>query len=353
MGVEMATTQDFANWVCGPSLRPRFLLQVFRAMQGEFARLMMGSTHNTIYMPDIAGLRFALPPLEEQDAIVEFVAGETAKIDALIAEQEKLIALLAEKRQATISHAVTRGLDGLVPMKESGVTWLGKVPAHWTVLRLRDACSAIATGPFGTALGTDDYQSGGVPVVNPSHIIDSTIVPDDEVTVSEATAERLAYWRLRPGDVVVARRGELGRAAVVGNGSDGWICGTGSLRMTPREGWATARFLHAVLQAQFAREWLGQWSVGSTMANLNEAILGRLPLALPSTPSEQNAIIEELDRRLAHVDRAAVEARQCIELLRERRAALITAAVTGQIDVRGATSAAHGPSHPADKTLAL
>jgi len=318
-----------------------------------FARLLKSSSYiqalrrTTDLIRDGQELRFSnfaqvdLPvvPLEEQKAIAAFLDHETAKIDALIAEQEKLIALLAEKRQATISHAVTRGLDPDVPVKDSGVTWLGKVPAHWTVLRLRDACSAISTGPFGTALGTDDYESGGVPVVNPSHIIDSIIVPDDEVTVSAATADRLDYWRLRAGDVVVARRGELGRAAVVGKGSEGWICGTGSLRITPRDGWATARFLHAVLQAQFAREWLGQWSVGSTMANLNEAILGRLPLALPSTPSEQNAVIDELDRRLGCVDQASVEARKCIDLLRERRAALITAAVTGQIDVRGVVSA--------------
>ncbi|MFO0449208.1 MAG: restriction endonuclease subunit S, partial [Pseudomonadota bacterium] len=81
MGVEMATTQDFANWVCGSDLTPNFLLHVFRSMQGEFRRLMMGSTHNTIYMPDIQAFRFALPPLPEQRAIAAFLDRETAKID--------------------------------------------------------------------------------------------------------------------------------------------------------------------------------------------------------------------------------------------------------------------------------
>jgi len=111
MGVEMATTQDFANWVCGDELLPKFLLHVFRSMQGEFRRLMMGSTHNTIYMPDIQAFRFALPPLPEQRAIAAFLDRETAKIDTLVTEAESAITLLQERRSALISAAVTGQID--------------------------------------------------------------------------------------------------------------------------------------------------------------------------------------------------------------------------------------------------
>lgn len=111
MGVDMATTQDFANWVCGKELVPEFLLCVFRSMSSEFRRLMMGSTHNTIYMPDIQAFRFALPPIEEQHAIVEFVSQATASIDALTIEAELGVDLLLERRAALISAAVTGKID--------------------------------------------------------------------------------------------------------------------------------------------------------------------------------------------------------------------------------------------------
>lgn len=111
MGVPMATTQDFANWVCGPTLLPKFLLHVFRSMASEFERLKMGSTHNTIYMPDIAAFRFTLPPLEEQTSIAAFLDSETAKIDDLMAESESTITFLQERRTALISAAVTGKID--------------------------------------------------------------------------------------------------------------------------------------------------------------------------------------------------------------------------------------------------
>ena len=111
MNVDMATTQDFANWVCGPTLIPEFLLFVLRSMQGEFRRIMMGSTHNTIYMPDIQALRFALPPLSEQQEIIDYVTTWAAQCDALVTEAETATTLLQERRTALISAAVTGKID--------------------------------------------------------------------------------------------------------------------------------------------------------------------------------------------------------------------------------------------------
>lgn len=123
MGVDMATTQDFANWVCGEALLPEFLLCVFRSMSGEFRRLMMGSTHNTIYMPDIQAFRFALPPIEEQRAIVAYVRQTTERFDALTAEAHRGVELLLERRAALISAAVTGKIDvrSLSPQPEAEV----------------------------------------------------------------------------------------------------------------------------------------------------------------------------------------------------------------------------------------
>lgn len=333
MGVEMATTQDFANWVCGPSLRPRFLLQVFRAMQSEFARLMMGSTHNTIYMPDIASLRFALPPLEEQDSIVEFVAHETAKIDALIAEQEKLIALLAEKRQATISDAVTRGLDPAVPLMECRLEWLDQVPAHWSLppLYLR----------YDIELGKmlDAGRITGKHLVRYLRNVDvqwDSINLDDLPTMDIEPREYERYT-VSDGDVLVCEGGEVGRAAVaqVGNEPIGFQKALHRLRARSHEEWP--RYLYytfawAAKVGAFSGE--GQ----STIAHLTGKQLRRYRFPRPPL-GEQISIARHLDTEMTKLDRLGKEIRSQLNLLRERRSALITAAVTGQIDVRGAVAA--------------
>ncbi len=215
--------------------------------------------------------------------------------------------------------------------KNSGVEWLGEVPEHWVVARFRDVCTSICTGPFGTALGNDAYVAGGVPVINPSHIVNEQCCPDDEISISVETAERLKFWTMQVGDIVTARRGELGRSAVITPEQDGWICGTGSLRVRPMPDRVTARYLHTVLQSNYARDWLNLSSVGSTMANLNEGILGQLPVALPEV-AEQKEIATHLDRETARIDALVAKKTRFIELLREKRQALITHAVTKGLD---------------------
>lgn len=132
MGVPMATTQDFANWVCGTGLRPEYLLYVFRSMGAEFNRLKMGSTHNTIYMPDIQAMRFALPPLQEQDAIVEHVRREAGRFGELMLQADRAITLLHERRAALISAAVTGQIDVRAAPAATVVAWDDLTPADRT-----------------------------------------------------------------------------------------------------------------------------------------------------------------------------------------------------------------------------
>jgi type I restriction enzyme S subunit len=219
-------------------------------------------------------------------------------------------------------------------MKDSGIEWLGQVPAHWEVGRAGQFCTGISTGPFGTALGSQDYVTDGVPVINPSHIINGRCVPASDVTVSNETAERLSIWTLAAGDIITARRGELGRAAVVGEAEAGWICGTGSLRLRPAGNLSLSQFLFRIFECCYTREWLELSSVGSTMANINEVIMGGLPIALPLSDAEREQISLYVDYESSKIDALIIDATKAIALLRERRAALISAAVTGKIDVR-------------------
>jgi type I restriction enzyme S subunit len=275
-----------------------------------------------------------LPSPEEQAMIGAFLDREIAKIDTLVAEQERLITLLTEKRQAVISHAVTKGLNPNAPMKDSGNDWIGDIPKSWSIVRLGDLVSALSTGPFGTVLSAADYVSGGVPIINPSHVLDGILVPQETVTADEATAKALARWRMGAGDIVVARRGEIGRCGLVTSAQSGWICGTGCLFVTPRAETVIPDFLTLSIGSSYSRAWLQQWSVGSTMSNLNERLLAALPISVPSTLQEQRALLSELGRKLEGLNTLVNTATGVLDVLRERRSAIVTAAVTGQIDVR-------------------
>ncbi|MEA9988163.1 restriction endonuclease subunit S [Pseudomonas sp. RTS1] len=315
---------------------PDFLAkQLSSTARVECGFISTGSTRERLNLGLAASRIIALPPsLQEQEQVVKFLSYETARIDALIEKKTRFIELLREKRQALITHAVTKGLDPNVKMKDSGVEWLGEVPEHWLLKRFRDLCISISTGPFGTALGNEDYVTGGVPIINPSHIVDEQCCPDPDITVSVETAERLSFWAMRSGDLVTARRGELGRAAVITDEQDGWICGTGSLRVRPDSSRVLIGYLHTLLQSRYAREWLNLASVGATMANLNEGILGELPLAVPPSAAEQEKLLASLEMEIVRLSKIEQKASASVALLKERRSALITAAVTGQIDLR-------------------
>jgi type I restriction enzyme S subunit len=210
--------------------------------------------------------------------------------------------------------------------------WISAIPATWHFGRLRDFSIAISTGPFGTALGTEHYVSNGIPVINPSNISVDSITPDWSVTVDPETATRLAAWRLQSGDVVTARRGELGRAAVVGEAQQGWICGTGSIRITPNLSRLCGEYVHAWLQSQPARAWLNFQSVGSTMPNLSEELIGDLPMPIPPSVTEQRSLLSALNVESSRIDALIAKKTRFIELLKEKRQALITHAVTKGLD---------------------
>lgn len=333
MGSDMATTQDFANWVCGKDLLPEFLLQVFRAMSGEFRRLMMGSTHNTIYMPDIQVLRFVLPPLQEQQSIVRFLSKETTKLDALITEQRTLIDLLKEKRQAVISHAVTKGLDPDVAMKDSGVEWLGEVPAHWDLMPLK----------YLTAPGRDIMYG----IVLPGPCVDDgiLIVKGGDVKPGRLKRELLnrttpeieapfARARLFPKDIVYSIRGSIGDAEMVPEELAGANITQDVARISPAEH-VDPTWLLKVMKSLAIFAQLEARTSGAAIRGINIFDLKRPIIPVPPV-LEQKSISEFLTDILSRLDALTAEAETTIALLQERRSALISAAVTGKIDVRQA-----------------
>ncbi|PPK75170.1 type I restriction enzyme S subunit [Methylobacter tundripaludum] len=292
-----------------------------------------------LYPDSFADVSLLLPPVTEQNSIANFLDHETAKIDTLIEKQQQLIKLLKEKRQAVISHAVTKGLNPNVSMRDSGVEWLGEVPEHWVVAQLKFNTVEMQTGPFGSQLHAEDYIDDGIPLVNPAHMADGKIVPDSKVSVDEETWHRLKRHQLFEGDLIFARRGELGRCAIVTKDQEGWLCGTGSLKAKLNDR-LVPEYSYLLITSDGVVSELSLESKGSTMDNLNTETLGRVRLPVPPI-DEQRKVLDYVNDVSGKFRNLIDKASAAIELMKERRTALISAAVTGKIDVR------HHASHPA------
>lgn len=336
------TTEEFNIWSPLAVLRPHpekaltdFIFLTLKSKPFFYSVELSWSygTQQNIGMGVISDIRMPLPPLDEQEAIARFLDFKTAQIDALIAKEKTLLEKLAEKRTALISHAVTKGLDTSVPMKDSGVEWLGEIPMHWSVSRLSYSSKSMQTGPFGSQLHADEYVEGGVPLINPVDIMNGQIFDNPKITVGDDVVERLARHKLELGDIVIARRGEMGRAGLVRENNVGWLCGTGSLRARLRQDTINPEFLLYQFSMKGVVDYLTLQSVGSTMDNLNTTILGELPVILPPV-DEQISVVSYLRKICNALDAQSQKVSQAISLLQEYRAALITSAVTGKIDVR-------------------
>ena len=268
-----------------------------------------------------------VPPLPEQHAIAAFLDRETGKIDALVSKKERLIELLREKRTALISHAVTKGLDPDVPMKDSGVEWLGEIPAHWEVRRLK----TIAAIRYG--LGQPPKESpDGLPLVratnvNRGHITDAAMLYVDPADVPLG---RGAF--LSTGEIIVVRSGAYtADSAIIPEKYDGAVAGY-DMVVTARA--TRPEFIAIALLCPYVRDaQLVVASARSAQPHLNAEELGDALILLPPSV-QQLAIASFVDRETAKIDALAAKVEEAIARLKEFRIALISAAVTGRIDVR-------------------
>ncbi|MGB6104951.1 MAG: restriction endonuclease subunit S [Pusillimonas sp.] len=287
----------------------------------------------------LKGIGVPLPPVQEQQAILQLLDHETAKIDALVAEQEKLIALLQEKRQAVISHAVTKGLDPNVPMKDSGVEWLGEVPAHWEIRRVRALSSFLTSGPRGwservSEVGSKFIQSGDL-------TDDLSIAFDNAKRVAVNDDAEAARTKLADGDVVVCITGaKTGNVAVCGTVAEDAYVNQHLCLIRPRPD-ILSDLLAIYLKSDAGQRYfaVAQYGLkqGMSLENIKEA-----PVPVPPI-DEQRQIVDVAQDASRSIGALVNEARTAITLLQERRTSLISAAVTGQIDVRGLAGASNAP----------
>ena len=282
-----------------------------------------GGTKIQLSLDDVRCLPLTVPPIEEQTSIAAFLDRETAKIDALVAEQQRLIDLLKEKRQAVISHAVTKGLNPAAPMKPSGIEWLGDVPAHWRILK-----GSLIGMLFGSEQIPEEMVSaeGDLPFIKVGSMSsESFAIESWDWFVDRSVAGR---YNPHSGFIVFPKRGAaiflnkvnvVDRPSLIDPNLMGWVIGDQ----------ANPLFIAYALKTRK----LDELADVSTVPQINNKHIG--PERFPIPPAqEQFEIVRFLGTETAKIDTLTTEAQLAINLLQERRTALISAAVTGQIDVR-------------------
>lgn len=280
----------------------------------------------------VAAVPVPFPPPSEQTAVAAFLDRETAKIDELVAEQRRLMELLKEKRQAIISHAVTRGLNPAAPLKSSGIEWLGDVPEHWEVGCLTRVTNRVVVGIAEAA--THAYADEGIPILRSTNIR-AGLIRGEILYVNPEFAGDRGSKMINAGDLVTVRTGNAGVTAVIPSALDGCQCFT--MLITTLSDRGIANYYCYWMNSMAAQCYFSLEGWGTAQVNISVPILKTLPIPIPPV-SEQNDIVAFLDHETSRFDTLTAEAQRTIDLLQERRTALISAAVTGQIDVRNLSS---------------
>lgn len=302
----------------------QYATQFYKRPDTNGAKIMNG---------EMAEIFVTLPPVSEQTTIANFLDRETAKIDTMIAKQERMIELLDEKRSALISHAVTKGLDPKVTMKYSGVEWLGEVPGHW--IRSNIGFETIVKARLGwKGLKAEEYVEDGYIFLATPNIKNSEIDFENVNYITQERYEESPEIILEEGDVLVTKDGsttgttnvvrELPRPATVNS----------SIAVIRPKGNIDSLYLYYFFVSTYIQETINLMRGGMGVPHLFQGDLRKFDMLVPPKV-EQKQIADYLDAQTAKIDTLIAKARQAIELMKERRTALISAAVTGKIDVRG------------------
>ena len=262
-------------------LLTRYVLLFFRYFEAQLASKGTGTTFKAITQDVVKNLEIPIPPLPEQERIVARIEELFSQLDAGVKTLKKTKAQLAVYRQAVLKEAFSSELSS-------------------KTVEIREIVDDIRIGPFGTMLHKSDYISGGVPVINPQHIKSGKILLNASVTVSEEKARDLSAYRLQTNDIIMGRRGEMGRAAAITDVENGWLCGTGSIlfRLKPN---FDAGFYAQILSSPDVVHYLEEHATGTTMKNLNEDIVQYIPVPFV-TAEMQRDITVKMDCKMSVCD---------------------------------------------------
>lgn len=296
----------------------RFLFRWFQSIAKKIQAEGTGATVKGVKLPFIKSLQLPLPPLSEQKRIVATLDDAFTSIDAAIANTEKN---LANARELFDSY-----LDSVFSQRGDG--WVEKPLIHFV--------DSVSTGPFGSLLHKSDYVSVGVPLVNPVNIVGEEVIPDEKKMISDEKKETLQSYILKKGDIVIARRGEIGRCAVITDRQKGWVCGTGCFFIRPG-GEINPHLLAHLLRSFSYRTQLERLSSGATMLNLSNSALKNLKIVIPSM-SEQNKIADQIMEFKDQFQEVQSIYQQKLTALAELKQSLLQKAFSGELTADKADS---------------
>lgn len=297
----------------------------------EFIELVNASTYGA-KMPRaswdfIGNIIVPLPPMNVQEEIANYLDQQTAKLDELVEKKQRLIDLLQEKRQALITQAVTKGLDPNVPMKDSGIEWLGEVPAHWKIMKLTRIFRGIGSGttPDSNEIA---YYDGDIPWVITGDLNDGELHETSKHITKTALSNYSSLKLYPPGTLLIAMYGaSIGKLAILQtSAATNQAC---CALYSPKD--VDTKFVFYWLMAN--RKHIVSLALGGGQPNISQDIIRNLRICFPPI-DEQNAILKHIDDKTKKIDKVVKKLEKQVELINEYRKALITAAVTGQIDVR-------------------
>lgn len=328
-GVPLCTNQGCRCLVFRGKTQNRFYYHQLLAAKQELESWGQGSTFKELSRDKLVSVSLVSPTLDEQQAITAFLDRETSRIDTLIAKKQRQIELLQEKRTALISHAVTKGLNPEAKMKDSGIEWLGDIPSDWYLKRLKYVSPQITVGIVITP--SKYYVESGIPCLRSLNVKEDQLTEDDLVYISSESNELLSKSKLHMGDLVAVRTGQPGTTAVINERYDGTNCIDLIIirKFSPYD----SRFLCYVMNSEYSKAQYLSGASGAIQSHFNIETASNMLIAVPPL-GEQILIRERLDKEVGEILRLVDKIESSVNVLQEYRTALISAAVTGKIDVR-------------------
>lgn len=322
LGVPATTNQACACAVCNQSLLYMYLFYYCISQKNVFIEKGKGGAQPNISQIILKQHPIPLPPLSEQQRIVERIEELFAKLDEAKERLQEVADSFAVRKAAILHKAFTGELIG------KQVTEL--VP-------LENLVDLIKIGPFGSSLHESDYIENGIPLVNPKHIVQQRIVPQSKISISDEKAEELSSYKLKENDIVLGRRGEMGRCAPVSAREENWICGTGSMIIRLKEEY-DARLYSLILGSQATVTYLENSAVGSTLKNLNEKIVRKIPVPQFDI-EEQHEIVRLIDDLLARERKAQQATEQALASIDLMKKSILARAFRGELGTNKASEA--------------
>ena len=345
IAIPALVVEDLENIVCGyhlslirthkEKLLGRYLFRLFQNKQfsKQFSINANGVTRFGISTYPIKNILILLPPWQEQKSIAEYLNKEILKINTLIEKDKRLIELLKEKRISLINHAVTKGLNPNVKMKDSGIKWIGEIPKEWEVNKVKHKYLVIDGDRGKEYPSEDDLKDSGIPFLSAGCIDDFKLFIDKSNYISEEKFHKLGRGKLKNKDIILTVRGTIGKAAVflVSSYNTGFI--NAEMMILRKYDNLEYDYLFYIIFCDVWQKQVDYYSYGTAQKQLNNFILKNILIPIPSL-NEQNKIVQSLDKSTTKINKTIKLIEQKIALLEEYKKSIIHHVVTGKIDVR-------------------